>query len=219
MAASGKRGPYKVGIERRKAIIEQATEAFASSGYYGGTMRDIAARVGVTPTALSRYFASKEELLIAVAEDALSRWRAYVDEVMGPDRRGLDYVRGIPRVIEYMEKNPGIARLIMMLNVEGAADGHPAHSYILERYRTSRESFARHIAEAVEDGRVPAFTPEQIVLEADQLAAALNGALMLTALRAGSTEAELRYTSAFEVFTAHIDATIGRWRATAALGG
>jgi len=217
MAKSGKRGPYKVGIERRRAIIEQATSAFASNGYYGGTMQDIADRVGVPPAALSRYFASKQALLEAVADDALTRWRAYVDEMAGPHRRGLDYIRALPRVIDYMERNPGIAGLLMMLAVEGASPAHPAHRFIAERNRATRESFSRHIAEAVDDGEIPHLSAPQIAMEADQLMISLQGALLLVAQRANSSDLAATTPRAVDVFSAVINATVSRWRATVAL--
>lgn len=216
--STGKRGPYRVGIERRKAIIEQAAETFGINGYYGGTMREIADRAGVTPAALNRYFSGKEELLFAVMNHHLDQWRAYVDRTEGSDRRGLAYIRGIPRVVEYFEQNPGVARLQAAMMGEGTGEEHPGHDYIVGSHRSTHESFTRHIAEAVADGEIPKFTPEQIALEAAQLAMMLDGSTARILVQ--DTVAEgMPYPRASEVFAAFVTATVARWQAMKALSG
>jgi AcrR family transcriptional regulator len=213
----GKRGPYRAGVARRKLIIEQAAITFGESGYYGGTMREVAERAGVTPAALSRYFGSKEEMLFAVMDYNLEQWRAYVDRVAGPDRVGLAYVRAIPRVVEYFEQNPGVARLMAGMTGEASSPDHPAHSYIVQSYRSTQESFARHVAEAVEKGEIPPFTPEQITLEAAQLGMMLHGSLSQIVVQSG-VAAEIDYPPASAVFAAFVESTCARWRAALALG-
>lgn len=54
--------------ERRDAIVLIAKEVFASNGYAGTSMSNIAARVGGSKATLYSYFKSKEELFAAVVE-------------------------------------------------------------------------------------------------------------------------------------------------------
>lgn len=216
-ASSGhRRGPYRVGVERRKSIIKQAGETFAQSGFYGGTMRDVAERVGVTPAALARYFSSKEELLVAVMDYHLDQWRAYVDEAAGPGRVGLAYIRGTPKVIEYLEQNPGTARILAGMTVEGSDPSHPAHAFVQRSTRTTRESFSTHVAEAVQLGEIPNFTDDQVHLEAAQIAMAMSGAVTRVAIQT-SVPVTVEFPSAADVFAAYIEGTIARWRAMLAL--
>jgi AcrR family transcriptional regulator len=51
---------------RRGEILDAALGVFAEKGYSAGSMRDIAARVGVTEPALYRHFPGKEALFLAL---------------------------------------------------------------------------------------------------------------------------------------------------------
>ena len=55
---------------RRGEILDAALAVFAEKGYDGGTMREIAARVGVTEPALYRHYAGKEALLLDLVATA-----------------------------------------------------------------------------------------------------------------------------------------------------
>ena len=68
--ASGGRGPYKNGLATRQQIVDASAALFARHGYTGASLREIAREVGVTPSALDRHFAGKEDLLLAV----LNQW-------------------------------------------------------------------------------------------------------------------------------------------------
>ena len=70
---------------RRGEILDAALAVFAEKGYSGGSMRDIAARVGVTEPALYRHFAGKEALFLALVRVIATHLR---DEA-------LDILRGV----------------------------------------------------------------------------------------------------------------------------
>ncbi|MTD57994.1 TetR/AcrR family transcriptional regulator [Amycolatopsis pithecellobii] len=55
---------------RRELILDAATELFAARGYEAVNVADVAVEVAVAPSALYRYFRSKESLLEAVLERA-----------------------------------------------------------------------------------------------------------------------------------------------------
>ncbi|MEV6817001.1 TetR/AcrR family transcriptional regulator [Micromonospora sp. NPDC051296] len=54
-------------------ILTAALEAFYENGYHGATVRDIAARVGVTVPALYYHHENKEALLYALLDTSISR--------------------------------------------------------------------------------------------------------------------------------------------------
>lgn len=60
-------------VGRREAVMAVAMDRFSQSGYGGVTLRDIGAELGVTASAVSRHFASKEDLLIALFDRAGSQ--------------------------------------------------------------------------------------------------------------------------------------------------
>src|ERR1700759_246343 len=58
------------GRQTRQTILDAALELFAEKGYFGTSLRDIAAVVGVRESALYNYFKGKEALFIALIDAA-----------------------------------------------------------------------------------------------------------------------------------------------------
>src|SRR5260221_7280629 len=56
------------GPDRKREILAAAKQIFLAEGYERASMRKIAARVGVSPTALYLYFRDKVELLTQIGE-------------------------------------------------------------------------------------------------------------------------------------------------------
>jgi len=66
----------------RSRILDEARDLFAAEGAAAVTMRGIAARVGVTPMALYRYFASREDLLAALVEQGHATFLRYLNRAL-----------------------------------------------------------------------------------------------------------------------------------------
>ena len=64
---------------KRQDVVQQAALLFGARGYGRTSMRDIAAAVGMLPGSVYYHFPSKEALLAAVYEDAITRAVAIVD--------------------------------------------------------------------------------------------------------------------------------------------
>lgn len=79
------RKPRGAGCERPAEILKAARELFLKQGVENVTTRQIAARVGISQTALYVYFSSKEEMLEALAEDA---WRGLAAALAAADTAG-----------------------------------------------------------------------------------------------------------------------------------
>lgn len=63
------------GEARRAAIVESATHFFSEHGF-GGSTRELAARLGVTQALLYRYFPTKQDLIESVFAAFRGRWDA-----------------------------------------------------------------------------------------------------------------------------------------------
>ena len=77
---------------RRQAIIEVAREVFEEHGFGGASMSEIAARVGGSKATLYSYFASKEELFVAVVR---SFAESHLNEVFGALDASTDLAEGL----------------------------------------------------------------------------------------------------------------------------
>lgn len=63
----------------RNALLDAALEEFAEKGFAGATVRDIAARAGVSKDLIAYHFGGKDGLYVAVQEAWLTREDAFSD--------------------------------------------------------------------------------------------------------------------------------------------
>jgi AcrR family transcriptional regulator len=72
---------------RRAQIVRAARTCFARSGYHKTTLQDVFAEAGLSAGCVYNYFQSKEELMLAIAEerhDDERRWIASASEAADP---------------------------------------------------------------------------------------------------------------------------------------
>lgn len=146
----GRRGEYAKSAETRQAILDAALEVFAS-GYNGGSLREIAARVGMSEAGLLHHFKTKSGLLLAVLDHRDDQSRALVDFELDD---GVDAMRGLIRLAEYNQSVPGVVELFCVLSAEATAPEHPAHAYFIERYASVRASIRGCFERARAAGRL-----------------------------------------------------------------
>lgn len=74
-------------MDTGEKILAAARKAFDRHGLEGLSLREIAAKVGITPMAIYRHFESKEALVDALTLDALAEWSARAEAL--PPARGV----------------------------------------------------------------------------------------------------------------------------------
>lgn len=128
---------YAPGRARQEEILDAAHELFAASGFGGVSLRAIAARTGVSHAAVLRYYASKDDILIAL----LDRWEERNVEWMTalPE---VDYVGSVVGMARRNAEIPGYLALYAALAGEASSAAHPAHEHLRERYERLRASYA-----------------------------------------------------------------------------
>jgi AcrR family transcriptional regulator len=67
--------------ERRQQILAAAADLFGTRGYDGGSVDAIGARVGISGAAIYRHFARKQDILVALLDQAVSRALADLESV------------------------------------------------------------------------------------------------------------------------------------------
>jgi len=153
-AAAGRRGPYANTARRKAEIVDAAERAFAVTGYHGGSLREIARQLDLSFTSLRHHFPTKEELLIAVLENADNREQA-------PFEKDLLHSGLIEAVIALAEHNlaqPESLRLLAVMSAEASSTSHPAHAWFVERYDRVRTRVEKAIRSDIAQGRLPADT-------------------------------------------------------------
>ncbi|MEY2570585.1 MAG: hypothetical protein QOE63_935 [Acidimicrobiaceae bacterium] len=148
------KGQARLGAERRASIVDAAIEVFAQRGFRGGALADVAELVGMTPAGILYHFGSKEALL---AEVIAERDRRAGEQMVDlPIEGGLASLRGIVRFAEACEREPGLATLHTVLQVESFEPDHPAHAYFRRRSRILQRWMEETLQAAQQAGEVRA---------------------------------------------------------------
>src|SRR5919108_3056060 len=113
MASRAVRGPYAKSAAVRRRVLEACVDAFAQTGFYGATMKDIAKRAGISYTGLLHHFPRKEDLLIAVLEFRGEQSARLLESVDARDPAGhpLKALRGVLAVTADNTLSPGLLEL------------------------------------------------------------------------------------------------------------
>jgi len=108
------------GRQTRQAILDAALDLFAERGYFGASLRDIAAVVGVRDSALYNYFSGKDDLfnaLLAADQDVRAeQWAGVMAEPFVDDRALLESVT--TRILDYF-RAPRQQKLFLLTLSDG----------------------------------------------------------------------------------------------------
>jgi AcrR family transcriptional regulator len=152
-------------------MVETAMGVFGESGFRGGTLQQIAERIGGTPAAILKLFGSKENLLIAVLE----HWGAVTREIVGEGTRGPAHLDGFRRLMAYHVRHTGLLQLYLTMAAEATARDHPAHRFMTDRYASTLAEMRQVFVDGIADGEFAPMTREEIDHEAEWLLAAMDG--------------------------------------------
>ena len=106
------KGGYHHG-ELRNALVAAGSEVIADLGPTALTMREVAARAGVTPMACYRHFANKEALLAAVAAHGMRRISRAMRRAAGSESDPLNQLTAIALTyVRFADRNRAQFRVI-----------------------------------------------------------------------------------------------------------
>ncbi|KQR23835.1 hypothetical protein ASF79_00810 [Agreia sp. Leaf335] len=127
-------------------IIEQATTVISERGFNAFTLLGLAEACGMTRRGLDHYFASREEILIAVLrhrDEVDAAFLGLGEREISLDREGM--WRALDEAVRRNASQREIVQLYTVLGAESLNPEHPAHGYFLERALTARKAFASSI--------------------------------------------------------------------------
>ncbi|WP_084073592.1 TetR/AcrR family transcriptional regulator [Demequina sp. NBRC 110052] len=178
-----RRGAAAKGGATRAMIVDTAIEIFGETGYLGTSLRDIAARCGLTHPGLLYHFPTKEALLMA----ALTR-RDEQDGVDNPThgRPGRDTLASLVRTARVNARRRGIVELYATLSAESTHPGHPAHAYFQDRYRSLLADLTLALEDLAQAGELRAGVRPDVA--ARQIVAVMDGLQVQWLLDGGATD-------------------------------
>ena len=134
----------------RRAILDAALDLFISEGYGQVSIRNIAARVEYSPGAIYGYFASKDEIFYALAEEGLRSLGAR-ELADAPSADALDDLRAsIWRLYEFSTEQPQYFALVFLdRHVPRVSKDYERFAFISEMRKRALARVERCIAEGL----------------------------------------------------------------------
>ncbi len=146
-------------LARRTQILDAAMASFATEGFQATGMAEVIAASGLSAGAVYRYYASKDQLIEAIADRVLDEAVGRFERLLA-EGEPLDPARTVALVVETVtaiaERGPvDVSRLAVQ--AWGEALRNPAVGAVAERaYGRLREIFTETVRREVAGGRLPA---------------------------------------------------------------
>ena len=152
------RSPRTNPLVRREQILDAAILVFGTLGFRQGSLKDVAARVGLSVQGVLHHFPSKEILLLETLD---RRNELRVDAL---DRVAADegVIAMLQLVLRENLQNPGLMRLFVTLAAEATDELHPAHDYFVRRYAAFHDRLRVAYETDVALGRAQQADPDHI---------------------------------------------------------
>jgi AcrR family transcriptional regulator len=133
---------------RSANLLQAARTIAAERGVRDLTLSEVTARVGLHPSALRRYFESREELLLELAEEGWAEWSRALHSAL-EDRRELTAKTVAEVVSDTLDGLPLFCDLLthVVLSLEGSARLERARQYKLSATRAF-DSMATALSDA-----------------------------------------------------------------------
>lgn len=132
----------------RERLLRAAEKLFARHGVAGVSMRQIAQALGYSQTAAYRYFANKDEILVAMRAAALDRFCGHLEAAFDPARDARKNARAVGQAfLDFALKHPDTYRLIFFTeNLEEAIS--PQFPTTMTRFRATMTTYVQALVDA-----------------------------------------------------------------------
>ena len=151
---------------RRRQILDAARRCFVRNGFHATSMQDVQAEANLSAGAVYRYFRGKDEIIAAIAHEAVAEVAGAVESAIGAeDPPPLDEVLGAAFLaIQRVDAEQGFAKLA--IQVWGESMRSPALAEVIkDEVGRVRGTLARLVRSYQDRGLMAADPPpEQVAL-------------------------------------------------------
>lgn len=158
-------------LARRLDILDAAVDIFGSRGFAGGSLHEIADRVGMTHAGVLHHFGTKERLLLEVLSHRDQTDVAHLEGQHIPD--GMLLFRHLVETAFRNAHRAGIVQAYVVLSAESVTEGHPGRAYFDERYVTLRREIDNAFASVCAERGID--EPEVIASASAAILAVMDG--------------------------------------------
>ncbi len=177
------------GEQTRQRILKKTRELLVSQGYYATSISSIIEATGVKKGNLYYHFASKEELGLAVLDDAAREFAEFIEESLdgeNPLEEILNSAESVLKILE--EKNFTGGCLFGNTALEMSDSNRKFASIIREVFSTWTTAYENKIAEAKAQGLLPGSMAPPLL--ARTVVALLEGWIMMIRVSKSETDVE-----------------------------
>lgn len=145
-------------IDRKRLIIEAATNSFTLFGYKATTMDQVAKLANVDKGTIYTFFKNKEELFDEIIAGLINDMKEAADEAFNPTLTFHENVhRSLFAILEFRKKH----QLTIKLFQEGRDMGTPAVMEVIHRLEKAIIGYVKErVQQAIEKGDIKACDPE-----------------------------------------------------------
>ncbi|MCL1841467.1 MAG: TetR/AcrR family transcriptional regulator [Propionibacteriaceae bacterium] len=121
-------------VAKHEEILRAAMEVFGTLGFRGGTLDDVATRVGMTHAGVLHHFGSKVNLLHEVLT-----YRDQLDDAATRAVHGKAFFRHLIATARLNMTRPGIVQTYVVLSAEAVTQDNPGYPFFRDRFTGLRE--------------------------------------------------------------------------------
>ena len=150
-------------IETQENILVAARQIFATKGYAGARMQEIADNAGINKALLHYYYKSKEKLFEQIFEEALIKILRPLGSFLADDSELFQKIRNISHIYhEVLIEYPFLPNFI--LNEVSTDPSRVLHLMNTEGILVGREKTFKQIEDAVASGKIRPINPPDLIL-------------------------------------------------------
>jgi AcrR family transcriptional regulator len=145
-------------VERRRQLLEYATQRFAESGYHPTSVADIVGGLGVGKGVFYWYFESKEQLFVELLRESQTDLRRQQRDAIADEPDPLRRIElGIRAAMRWWAAHPEIGTLVQFATTE-----HNFRAALRRGQEVALGDAVVHLKEAIAEGRVRDADPEAL---------------------------------------------------------
>jgi TetR/AcrR family transcriptional regulator len=150
----------RIQVRNEKRILDAAQEVFATYGYQGATIDEIADRAGISKPNLHYYFKRKRDLYLAVLRRTLEIWLVPLRELDRTGDPAVELGNYIAQKVQLSRRFPAASRVFANEIVQGAPF---LKGYLQTNLREVVERKAAVIQHWIDQGKLAPIDPYHLI--------------------------------------------------------
>jgi TetR/AcrR family transcriptional regulator len=150
----------RIQLRNEERILDAAQEVFATYGYHGATIDEVADRAGISKPNLHYYFKRKRDLYLAVLRRTLEIWLVPLRELDPTGDPAVELDNYIAQKVELSRRFPAASRVFANEIVQGAPF---LKAYLQTNLREVVERKAAVIQHWIDQGKLAPIDPYHLI--------------------------------------------------------